>query len=364
MEPVMEQKMQKIINFLQQRFNPDWEKLMLMVSMTKNSMGYSVRGLNDTDEILTDEEDLQLCDLIAELWYEYQEHDNNWKEFVMVIDSDGNQQLDFYCDEYSYLYDDERWEVYQNKYFGLPISDDTMRYIKDPNYKSVERDKEYHQECSAEYQQLRKELTSKSVRDLWEMYCGWIRENEPDYYANLNQGCQEPVFDEFERVTGYKFPDDLKEIYLINDGENDIDISEDDNENSGIFFGLFFIPFEEVVGELNDNKELIDDEGEGGIRLLSRGCISYPEGAVREEYINEGWIPFIKDFGGNFIGIDLKPGPKGKSGQIINFGRDEDEKLVIADSVKDFLILLIYLQRFQKVNKLHFIDWLKEEYLK
>lgn len=86
MEPVMEQKMQKIINFLQQRFNPDWEKLMLMVSMTKNSMGYSVRGLNDTDEILTDEEDLQLCDLIAELWYEYQEHDNNWKEFVMVID--------------------------------------------------------------------------------------------------------------------------------------------------------------------------------------------------------------------------------------------------------------------------------------
>ncbi|MBN3526855.1 hypothetical protein [Paenibacillus apiarius] len=34
-----------------------------------------------------------------------------------------------------------------------------------------------------------------------------------------------------------------------------------------------------------------------------------------------------------------------------NFGRDEDDKIVIADSLQDFVILLIYLQRVETINE-------------
>lgn len=39
--------------------------------------------------------------------------------------------------------------------------------------------------------------------------------------------------------------------------------------------------------------------------------------------------------------MDLDPDVKGTYGQIINFGRDEEDKFVIAPSLKDFLQLLI-----------------------
>ena len=54
-------------------------------------------------------------------------------------------------------------------------------------------------------------------------------------------------------------------------------------------------------------------------------------------YASPGWIPFASDSGGNCLGIDLDPGPTGTRGQVINFGRDEDEKFVLAPSMNEFL---------------------------
>ncbi|WP_018295701.1 SMI1/KNR4 family protein [Corynebacterium lubricantis] len=61
------------------------------------------------------------------------------------------------------------------------------------------------------------------------------------------------------------------------------------------------------------------------------------EGATQLRQDHAGWIPFAHDFGGNYLGIDTAPGPRGTAGQVFLFGRDEFEgPLVIADSLVDF----------------------------
>ena len=64
---------------------------------------------------------------------------------------------------------------------------------------------------------------------------------------------------------------------------------------------------------------------------------AWPEGAVDPAYINRRWIPLTHDGSGNHIGLDFDPWPRGRIGQVILFGRDEDVKAVLAESLGSFL---------------------------
>ncbi|MEW2353157.1 hypothetical protein [Spirillospora sp. NPDC029432] len=49
------------------------------------------------------------------------------------------------------------------------------------------------------------------------------------------------------------------------------------------------------------------------------------EGIIKPLYGSPGWIPLWSDpVSADYVGLDLGPGPKGTSGQIIDFGRDEE----------------------------------------
>lgn len=85
---------------------------------------------------------------------------------------------------------------------------------------------------------------------------------------------------------------------------------------------------------------------------------SKPEKCIKCLYVNKLWIPIAHDDSGNHIGIDLDPDVNGKLGQIINFGRDEDEKFVIANSLNEFLELMIKIIRsddFEVLEEKEFI---------
>lgn len=49
------------------------------------------------------------------------------------------------------------------------------------------------------------------------------------------------------------------------------------------------------------------------------------------------WIPLTADGSSNHIGLDFDPWPGGRVGQIIIYGRDEDVKVVLAESLGKFL---------------------------
>jgi cell wall assembly regulator SMI1 len=76
--------------------------------------------------------------------------------------------------------------------------------------------------------------------------------------------------------------------------------------------------------------------GFGGNRYEIPGG-AWPEGAVDPAYINPRWIPLTHDGSGNHIGLDFDPWPRGRVGQVILFGRDEDVKAVLAESLGKFL---------------------------
>nr|WP_287176944.1 SMI1/KNR4 family protein [Mesorhizobium sp.] len=64
---------------------------------------------------------------------------------------------------------------------------------------------------------------------------------------------------------------------------------------------------------------------------------AWPEHAVDLAYINTRWIPLTHDGSGNHIGLDFDPWPSGRVGQVILFGRDEDVKAVLAETLGKFL---------------------------
>jgi hypothetical protein len=65
-----------------------------------------------------------------------------------------------------------------------------------------------------------------------------------------------------------------------------------------------------------------------------------PPNAVQKAYAHPAWIPLVRDWGGNNLAVDLAPGPAGKWGQVILFGRDYDTKFVVARSWAAFLALV------------------------
>ena len=64
---------------------------------------------------------------------------------------------------------------------------------------------------------------------------------------------------------------------------------------------------------------------------------AWPEGTVDPAYINPRWIPLTHDGSGNHIGLDFDPWPAGRIGQVILYGRDEEVKAVLAESLGGFL---------------------------
>lgn len=46
-------------------------------------------------------------------------------------------------------------------------------------------------------------------------------------------------------------------------------------------------------------------------------------GVIQDLWWHEFWIPFAEDGGGNFLCIDMAPGPNGNLGQIIQVERDD-----------------------------------------
>jgi cell wall assembly regulator SMI1 len=61
---------------------------------------------------------------------------------------------------------------------------------------------------------------------------------------------------------------------------------------------------------------------------------SHPPGKVRRAIDRPGWVPFVLGTGGDYLAVDMDPGPNGRPGQVIRIGGDSDDGPVyVADSV-------------------------------
>ncbi|WP_264775651.1 SMI1/KNR4 family protein [Deinococcus aetherius] len=146
----------------------------------------------------------------------------------------------------------------------------------------------------------------------------WLSAHAPAIHAQLTPGVTGAELDALEAHTGLKLPEAYRILYKT-------------HGSWGGTFGLGHMPLGSVLSSWNTWRDLEPDSQE------TEGHVSHPPGAIKPQYINLGWIPLLEDRGGNEVGVDLKPGPTGKVGQIITYGRDEEHKYVLAPGLEAFL---------------------------
>jgi cell wall assembly regulator SMI1 len=179
-----------------------------------------------------------------------------------------------------------------------------------------------------------------SATELWRRYVGWLERHVPLAHANLAGPASAEQIAEVERVTGQTLPAGVKEVWRLNDGQKETMIASTANDAIACIPTLSFLSTELAISIWREwDKLRRTDKGIDELQSCGR---SPEDGVVQPLYTHPGWIPLWSDpTRADFIGVDLAPGPKGQSGQIINFGRDEEEHRCYAPRFEDLLQILI-----------------------
>lgn len=163
------------------------------------------------------------------------------------------------------------------------------------------------------------------MKEYWLEYTEWLRAKLPQYHQLLNTAARIEEIEELESKLNVSLPHDLKELYLINNGDQKL---TNTSVVLGSFLGFEFLSLKRIEILVKEWSEVSVDNHYGS---------SFPEGAIKIEYTNRKWIPLFADNAGNYIGLDFDPDNNGHLGQVINFGRDEHHKFVIAKNLTEFL---------------------------
>ncbi len=198
------------------------------------------------------------------------------------------------------------------------------------------------------------------MKQQFEQYLEGIREIYPN--IRLEQEVKEAFYiSDVEKNMNVQFNEELRTWFqLIGNVEYGI---------SCLLAGLEIYSIDEMFEEWKSWREFDDDDNLNNADYYS----SMPIGAVKCRYTNSKWIPLAHDYASNYIGVDLDPDENGLIGQIINFGRDENNKRVISNSIKELLQLLVKYQdemiidtegsqvSYINEEEIHPIDWLKKK---
>lgn len=203
------------------------------------------------------------------------------------------------------------------------------------------------------------------VAHSWKKIDRWAEDHYEELFDQLSEGCTQNDVNELEHELDCSLPLEVRESLQIHDGQ------ERGGLPTGIIFGCMLLDCEEIVQEWK-NWRVVNEEyltapvhrqqpqfpskafGSASSSMappqqtqnplwrqeLLDKQDSQPPRAVQKAYAHSGWIPLARDWGGNNVAVDLAPGPAGKWGQIIIFGRDYDCKYVIARSWSAFLAMV------------------------
>ncbi|KAK7430364.1 Cell wall assembly regulator [Neonectria magnoliae] len=206
------------------------------------------------------------------------------------------------------------------------------------------------------------------VAHSWRRIDAWADENYPELFDQLCEGATNNDLNDLEHQLDCSLPQDVRESLMAHDGQ------ERGGNPTGIIFSSMLLDCEEIVQEWENwrkvnHQYLLETavakpstpskafggsseasssrQGGGGSNnpgvwrqdLISRqDCV--PPNSVQKAYAHAGWIPLVRDWGGNNLAVDVAPGPSGQWGQIILFGRDYDTKYVVARSWSALLAMV------------------------
>ncbi|KAI5791432.1 hypothetical protein FPQ18DRAFT_367475 [Pyronema domesticum] len=190
---------------------------------------------------------------------------------------------------------------------------------------------------------------SPPVAHSWQRIEVWAEENYPELFDQLCTPASMNDINELEYSLDCSLPLEVRESLAIHDGQ------ERGGRPTGAIFSGMLLDCEEILDEWK-NWRVVEseymqttgpsDSGEAGPSSASIGKSGLaakqncqPDDTVQKVYSHPGWIPMVRDWGGNYLAIDLAPGPRGTWGQVIIFGRDYDTKYVVSKSWAHFLAM-------------------------
>lgn len=169
------------------------------------------------------------------------------------------------------------------------------------------------------------------MKEIWRRLESWYRDYAPEVAASLKAGATEAQLARLEKRLGRRLPEDFRESYKLHDGQRE-------SARVGLAMGMNLQP---LAWSLDWMKRLEDFGKDAPDWLTNVG--SLPEDAVQRFRAHRDWVPVTNDSGGNFMGLDMAPGPKGQVGQVIIFGSREETNYVVAPSWTAFLEHVLHL---------------------
>jgi len=173
------------------------------------------------------------------------------------------------------------------------------------------------------------------MTEQWHKLEKWFSARYPKMVADLNSGCDSAEILDLEREIGIRLPEKFKEFYLIHNGQKAVDYI-------GIFYNLSLLSLSKIRTEMELWAGIIDEYGEEQMKInFDQYQSSLMPDKVKAMYANKKWVPFAVIWDSNYLGLDFDPEPDGSFGQVINFGREEEQKAVLAESFESFIDLYI-----------------------
>jgi cell wall assembly regulator SMI1 len=177
---------------------------------------------------------------------------------------------------------------------------------------------------------------------LWNRYVAFLREHVPFAHGNLAPGATDERIGALERHIGCRLPEPVKVVWRMNDGQRATMIATNIVKATPCIPTLSFLSTEMVARIWTEWDELRRSLAPADLDDLHGGTRSLIAGVVRPFYTSPLWIPLWADpTRADYAGVDFDPGEIGRLGQIINFGRNEDDHFQAATDFDDLLSCLV-----------------------
>ncbi len=142
------------------------------------------------------------------------------------------------------------------------------------------------------------------INKAWDEVEEVLKDKAPERFAELAPGADPSSLESFAAETKIGKGSELLASFALHDGKCDIS-------------DYTYVNHRHALAVWRDMNRYKHDDIFGG-RRPDQGH----GGLIKDEWWNDGWIPFAEDGGGNLLCVDNDPGPKGEAGQIIRFETD------------------------------------------
>lgn len=140
-------------------------------------------------------------------------------------------------------------------------------------------------------------MAQVAIVAIWRDIEKWLAKHAPDRLAELAAGAVDDDIARLAKLVGHELPADYAVSLRHHNGAA--------NLSSYVYMGI-----DGVEARWGSRKPLENDK---------RAVYDPDAGVIKPVWWNSHWLPFAEDSGGNLLCLDLDPGPKGKTGQVLTW---------------------------------------------